>query len=154
GIGLDFTDIPFVVIDNPEVSSGAYNDTIIQYANATGSYTIGGVASEAATNARGLILADDGQFLRVQRLSYSNNFIPTTNSTTQIVGSLSGTVSNVISVDYDLFSPVMGRNVSTDILFTTGNNVLTKVAIVDSGFGFANGEDVIIGSNGAVGTAV
>lgn len=155
GSGAQFKEVPYLVVDDAYVSNNSLFDDFVQYANATSSFAVGELVTQIATNARGIVKSSSNNvILSLQRLSFTNNFVATTNSTTQIKGLNSGAVANVIGVDYDIFSPVMGRNVSTDVLFTTGNNVPTQVLVVDSGFGFVNGEQVTIGSNGAVGTAI
>ena len=155
GSGKDFNEVPYVVVDNPWISEDGLHDSFIEISGATGPFSVGELVTQAYTNAKGIVNDhSNNEILVLQRLSYANNFIPTTNVVTQIIGFNTGTVANVVSIDEDLFSPVMGRNVTSEVLFTTGNNVLTKVGVVDSGYGFVNGEDVVIGANGAVGTAV
>jgi len=155
GQGSNFSEVPYIVMDNPWVSEDSLNDAFVAIANATGTFVVGELITQGTTNARGIVLASsNSEILVVQRLSYSNNFIITTGGTNQITGFNSGSVANVTSVDADLFSQVMGRNALTDVLFTTGNNVLTNVGVIDSGYGFINGDPITIGSNGAVGTAV
>lgn len=153
GGGEDFTQSPFVVVDYPLVSYSDINNDLLEISS-SGNFVVGEEITQAASNVQGTVVGSNSTFLYIQRFNYSNDFVLTTNSTTTILGLTSGSVANVLNVDYDYFSTYMGRNAEIDVSILAGENALATVQVVDSGFGFVNGESINIGSNGAIGTAI
>ena len=149
-----FASVPFILIDNAVVSASEHLNDRLQLTTISGQFQIGELITQAATGAQGQYLGGNTSFANLVRMFYANDFVATTNSTTTVVGALSGATANVESVDYDFFSQPMGRNALIGVEYVTGNNVLVDVSVQDSGFGFVNGEFITIGSNGAVGQAV
>jgi hypothetical protein len=153
GVGNNFSTTPFVVVDQSNVSSEKINDDILQLVGSTAHFTIGELINQAATGARGMIKSSsNSSILFVQRMKYASDFIPTTNSTTIIVGANSGSTANIVGVDVDIMSPWMGRNVNISTAFATGANTLKQGQIVDSGFGFVNGDSISVGAGDGIGT--
>jgi hypothetical protein len=155
GVGNNFITTPFVVIDQSNVSAEEINDDILQITGTSVHFSVGEIINQAATGARGMVKSfSNSSVMNVQRMKYANDFILTTNSTTTIIGASSNSTANVVNVDPDIMSPIMGRNVNLSTAFATGANTIITGQIVDSGFGFVNGDAISVGSNGAIGTAV
>jgi hypothetical protein len=158
GLGVDYSAPPFVVVDNPFVSSDQVENDILLLQNAAANFFVGETVYQGNSTvwvARGEVLAQsNGDYLWLERMSYANDFVVTSNSTTGLVGAISGTTANVAAVDYDVFSSYMGRNAIIVPLFQTGNGSISSAQVVASGYGFVNGETIAIGSNGALGQVI
>lgn len=92
------------------------------------------------STAKGIIKAgSNSSVLRVKRLTFENTFKPGT----ELVGDISGSRANVISVseDRDELYPI-GLNASIEANVTTSNGQVTSLEVVDSGFGYSNAEVV------------
>ena len=74
--------------------------------------------------------------LNVKRLSLANFFSLSGN--TQIKGISSGTTSTLVGIDYSDTKSGLNAIVNTDVII--GNGHVTSLDLVDSGFGYANGQ--------------
>jgi len=93
--------------------------------------------SNITVNTQALIhgVANDST-LYVKRLSLANFFEVTTNS--MVIGLSSGVSANLISFDYDDTKSGINANVTADS--TIANGHVVSLDLVDSGFGYANGD--------------
>jgi hypothetical protein len=155
GVGQNFNDTPFIVLDAPWVSTESKVNHILNITVPTTDFQVGELVQQNTTNALGRVQSlGNTTFLYVENMSYANGFVVTTDSSTGIIGLSSGALANVIQVDYDIFSNYMGRNANiTSELFQATSAILSG-QVVGSGFGFSNGETIAIGSNGATGQVV
>lgn len=115
----------------------------------SGSFTDGELVEQSATSARGLVISSNSSYARVRRLRLedSNNFIATSNSTTLIVGSSSGTTANVVSIMPYTNSQFLGLNANIASPVQSATGAISNVDIIVSGFGFKDGETVTIGNS-------
>lgn len=110
----------------------------------------GELITQSATGARGIIQPESNStVLIVQRLNFnsSNTFTLTSNSTTQLLGDVSGEVANVTYVDYLPYRNPLGYNSTFSTSLNTTNGSITEVEVTDSGFGFVDGETVTLTSS-------
>jgi hypothetical protein len=146
---------PFVVVDQPQISDRKIYDDILEYSNASGTFPIGDVITQGITNARGMVRENsNGSVLYLKRMRYANDFILTTNNSTQLSGLFSGFTANCTNVTFDFDSEPMGRNLQIGVDYSQGNGIIISGKIVDSGFGFVNEEGLTIGANDALGNAI
>lgn len=146
--GVGYTKPPFVIVEYPAVRALQYHNAELQYSGATGSFSPGELVTQAATNARGMVLAIDddnpnGLYIENMRFYQNNWFVVTSNSTTKLVGS-HGSVANVTAVSYDYEPDVMAHNEDVSTSFSIGNGAILTLQVTDSGFGFLDHESVFI----------
>lgn len=94
-----------------------------------------------ATVARALIKeVTDANNLKLKRINLENTF----QYGSTIIGRSSGAVATVISVEQDLDTIPVGLNANIVANVQTANNVVTKLAVADSGFGYVDQETVTL----------
>ena len=158
--GADYNFVPVIRLHEPTTYRYNHTDSLLMEITDTTSYEIGELITQDETGARGLIQSIDDPYLFVQNLRFWPNgvFIETSSINTQIVGTDSGTVSNVVSVAFIEDAPRFGHDISILYNLVVGSGAITSVQVLDSGFGFVNGEMVtltsLIGNNSADGYAV
>lgn len=112
------------------------------------------IVTQEATNARGSVVSSNSSVLVLDRLRFQGDFVPTTNSTTTIVGS-TGTTANVSTSNPSRYTATGHGRMGSDALVrasvVTGEGVVTSVEVTDSGLGYEDGEAVqMTGPAGAV----
>lgn len=153
--GSDYNEIPFVRVFEPRTYSYGKKDSILYISNLSSNFTTGELITQEDTGARGIIKSgSNSSVFFIERLNFydGDTFIPTVNSTTRIVGFNSGSTANVTAQYTDEGTEKLGFNAVVDSELIGGNGAITKLEIVDSGFGFMDGEDVTIEGNVFIGT--
>jgi hypothetical protein len=152
--GDNYTAAPFVRIYDPRGAAMTLRDDVLSISGATAQFTPGEVVRQIDTGARGIVkTGSNTTILSLERLyiNETNEFIPTVNVTTQIIGDDSGSVANIVSIGVSSYSHLanellgLNANVATEVFSANGS--VTSLRIVASGYGFANGEQVTF-SNG------
>jgi len=151
--GSGYSVAPFVRVYQPYVFGFRYQDYELIIEGATGSFIPGELITQSATNARGIVKTSNNSTIFAEKLNFkiANNFIPTINSTTTIIGEESGVTANVTMVYTDYSSNVMGFNAVINTTVQTEAGSIVNVSIIDSGFGYGQGELVTIESNNKIG---
>jgi hypothetical protein len=116
-------------------------------------FFIGELVTQESVNSRGGVVASNGNFITVDnfRFNANNIFIPTVNATTILVGDQSGGQANIISIQADTSDGTfgfMGANFDLTANTQTSVGAMTGVKIVDTGFGFHEGEQVVMQKEG------
>lgn len=144
--GEEYNDIPFVVIHEPLVTPYSRHNYLISYSNTATQFTVGEEITQTSSNGRGIVKSTNSTHLIVRNMRfYSNNdFVVTTNSSSRLVGESSGASANCIEVSFDLDSEIEGLNANVIIDLTSSNGSISSAEVVDSGFGFRNGEDLVL----------
>jgi len=94
-----------------------------------------------ATTARALVKpGSNNSVLKLKRINLENTFIP--GST--IIGRSSGVTATVSTIDQDLTTIPVGLNANIVANVQTANNVVTRLNVYDSGFGYVNRETVTL----------
>ena len=94
-----------------------------------------------ATTARALVKpGSNNSVLKLKRINLENTFIP--GST--IIGRSSGVTATVATIDQDLTTIPVGLNANIVANVQTANNVVTRLNVYDSGFGYINRETVTL----------
>lgn len=161
GGGENYTHTPFIVAHQPQTYQTALSDTILDISSVDAAPFIAGeLVTQAATNARGTVQRFSNSsvvYLQRNRFYSNQQFIVTSNVTTQIIGGTSGLTANVRIVSVNASgTPLMGHNMMVETSFFVGNGALLTVDVIDSGFGYVEGGQVHLVSetaNGAVGNA-
>lgn len=126
-------------------------DQFITITGAAGGFSVGEVINQSATGGRGLVKTANSSVIKIERLRVldENDFVATVNATTIIVGEDSAATANVVSVTDDPTSFYIGINAIIDNDVQTGNGAITSLEVMNSGFGYVDGEqvDISLGEN-------
>lgn len=152
--GSDYDTAPLSRVYESRITTGMLRDYLIGFSNSSGSFQVGEVITQSATDARGLIISANDTHLEVERLKIYGSFTHSINSTTMIVGADSGATANVDSVvvhdisrPYDIDGRIDGLNAVVSSNLVGGNGQIVTVSVIDSGYGYVNGESVTLRSN-------
>jgi hypothetical protein len=156
--GSNYNDKPYITLYDPLSSALNQRDYVINYANATAAFAVGELVTQNTTNARALVTAVDkiGNILHLQnlRVSPDNDFITTVDANSLIVGLSSGATANATVVSPDTSTNPEGNNAIITVKLNTANGSIVGLQVIDSGFGYQQGEDLTIYlGNNVVGTA-
>lgn len=156
-----YDSVPYIMAYEPQTYMNRF-DLIIRYANATSSFSNGEIVRQSSTSARGRIMSVNSSALFVEnyRIKGNNQFVITANSNSTIIGSLSGAVANITSIEknYSEIHTGYNSNIMTSVI--TANGVLNDVTVTDSGFSYVPNSTVwiskstTIDANSAYATAV
>jgi hypothetical protein len=147
--GTQFDAPPIAMLTESRTMHYNATDLTIKFSNATASFAVGEIITQSATSARALVKSTNSSSMTVTnfRLTPNNSFIPSTNSTTKIVGTSSGSEANVIKAWADRDNPQTGRNANLVANTVTSEGAVYAAQILDSGFGYVQGEIVWIGDD-------
>jgi hypothetical protein len=153
GSGYNFP--PYVVIYEPVTAAFKEKDLILTVTGATGNFQEGEFVTQGST-ARGFIQFANSSTLKVERLNLFDNtsFTYTTNNSTKIIGFNSGVEANVVWVEQNPTSNILGFNAVVSTEASISNGAITSGEIVDSGFGYVHNEELTFGSDQNIGTAI
>jgi len=156
--GQDYTVAPFVVVYDRFGYPLQHKDSFIYLNGKTDNFAPGELITQSSTGARALVkntittnlsdypgtTANTVAIVAVERLRLYDNsyFVATANSTSLIVGANSAASGNVELVVEDQQSKYIGINPLIDANVVTANGAVTSLEVMDSGFGFANGETI------------
>jgi hypothetical protein len=123
---------------------------VTSHANAT----ITDVGGTYQIVAKGLVkIGSSSSTLFVRRLSYTDSFT----APGIILGVASGATSNILSISPDPNSNTIGWDATVNLHFNSANGEVGSLDVLDSGFGYANGDIVtfstVDGTNPSVGEA-
>lgn len=76
--------------------------------------------------------------LKVKRITYSSDFL----SGYTLIGETSGATANALSINWDYTSNNLGWNANITANVISANGSVTNLQVIDSGFGYSNGEIV------------
>ena len=147
--GTGYNILPVVkLVDNITYQFRYQEGFVLDISNTSGPFTVGEVITQEATNGRGLVIEATNTALTIENLRFypNNMFIATTNSTTVISGNNSGSTANIDLVR-DIASDHLGYNAEFSLSAGISNNAVTELRLIDSGFGFVDGETVNVYSN-------
>lgn len=145
--GIDYNKIPIIRLYESTFHNFELPDKIALTVTSTSGFQANEVITQTATSGRGLIQEiTNTTSMVVQDLRfYSNNdFVATTNATTTIVGSESGTEANITAIAIREMSSNYGLDATTRGTLTISTGAVIAIQVTDSGFGFTNNELVTI----------
>jgi hypothetical protein len=120
------------------------NYTLKSLVSTANSYITNAVPFASSFTAKGIINEVTNDKLYVKRIQLDNKFVTGNN----ITGSLSGTIANVVSIGIDLQSDIIGLNASVKTKASIADGVISKIQIIDSGYGFSNDSEIMFTSAG------
>ena len=145
--GENYNKIPIIRLHEPSVFAFNLPDTLAITFTDTSGFTNGEVITQEDSNARGLVKGIiDSSTLLVQNMRFyaNNGFVATSNATTTIIGADSGYTSNIVSIEIHTKSNRLGMDATLDSMLTAGAGSVTAAEVIDSGFGFTNGEHIVV----------
>lgn len=98
------------------------------------------VSNAQISLSKGSVINSTTQIVNLKRLSFNTSF----NKDIQIIGSVTGVTANVVSVTQIVESPVMGNNAIVEATAGSANGEITTLTVIDSGYGYENGESLTI----------
>jgi hypothetical protein len=155
--GIDYNIAPFVLIYQPEIFHYRIKDNVLNISDLTNNFRVGELVEQSSTGARGIVKDNsNSSTLFVERLRFfdANNFVVTSNQTTKITGVESGFTANVTAVTVDSNSEYIGLNAIVLSNTIVGNGSVTGMQVVDSGFGFVNGETIYFENENGTSTGI
>jgi hypothetical protein len=153
GTGYNFP--PYVVIYEPVTALLQKKDMILTITGATGNFQESEFITQGST-ARGFVQFANSSTLKVERLNLFDNtsFTYTTNTSTKVVGFNSGVEANVVWVEQNPTSNLLGFNAVVSSEASVSNGAIISGEVVDSGFGYVHNEQLTFGTEQNIGTAV
>ena len=114
--------------------------------NATANIVLVNTSVTIATTAVGQVKqGSNSTLLVVKRLSFENTFYPANT----IIGTTSGAQATIVSVTEDAGSLPIGENADITANVQVANAVVSGVTVLDSGFGYIDGENVSLEKEGS-----
>jgi hypothetical protein len=114
------------------------NYTIKSFISVANSYISNAVPFTANVTARGIVKEIASNQMYVKRIQLDNLF-----QTDKIIkGQSSGVTANVDIITVDLSTNRAGFNASVNTKATTANGVISRLQVIDSGFGFSNDNEI------------
>lgn len=155
--GVGYTAPPLArIYEKRTFSQQKYDGQRLTFTGATSSFQSNDIITQSATGARALVITANSSVITASKLSLFKTFVPTTNSTTTIVATATGTTANVVSIDdiapvvdsEDIAQEYLGYNavIEAETLAATGS--VTSLQILSSGWGYEPGESVTATANG------
>ena len=156
--GTDYNQTPIVRQHEPTLFRYDVPDTILFKVTDTTGFEEGELITQTNTDARGILTnVVNTTAIEVLNMRFydDNQFVVTIDNDTRIMGSDSGFYANISLIDIRDGSKRYGSDVELDASVAVGEGAVTNVIIIDSGFGFSNGESVYLtlGSNSVNGVA-
>jgi hypothetical protein len=154
--GQNYDIAPYVTVYEQITKIQDKKDAILTL-DGTFNFAPGELITQTSTNARGIVKENsNSSVLYVERLRLidANNFVITTNEASKIVGVESGVSGNVQLVEIDTSSNFLGLNAIIATEVVGGNGAVTKIDVVDSGFGYSDGDEINFENEQGIATGV
>lgn len=133
--GKNYDYPPFVTIYDPLISSYGRTDYNIEIANTTGIFTVGELVEQNSVLV-GQVRRSNGTVVVMKRLKFENTIA----LGDPLVGVNSGVTANVVAVsEIENIEPI-GLNAIITSNVQTGVGSVTSLEVIDSGYGYTNGE--------------
>lgn len=133
GKNYDFP--PFVTILDPVISYYNKRDYAIEISNTTGIFVVGELIQQT-NGSKGQIKQSNSSAITVKRLQFENTF----DTSLALTGVNSGVSANIVSIsELENIEPI-GLNAVVTANVQTGQGSVTSLEVVDSGYGYSNGE--------------
>jgi hypothetical protein len=145
--GDEYNVDPIVRIYEPLTYWNKTEDSILTLQGTSGIFSPGELVTQASSNGRALVLGGTTSSLIVQRLRvFDDNYfeVSTANTSTLLVGEESGSTANITLIEPYTSTPYIGWNANVIGSVVTGNGGIAALEVIQSGFGFRDGESVIL----------
>lgn len=136
--GVNYNYPPFAV-PSDFFSRYGKHDFIFTIANTNGNYITGELITQPGTGANSIVVFANSTLIKARRITFTDRFVPGGNS---IIGQSSGANSTLVALNYDTTVPVSGLNANIQTSVNVSNNSVAALSVIDSGFGYSNGDVV------------
>lgn len=135
--GKNYDTAPYVLVHEPNISPFNRTDYSIDITNVVSSFIMGEIITQPNTAAIGMVKHSNSTHLTLKRLQFNNQF----DTSNGLIGSSSGATANIASITTidDILQIGLNANVVANVQTATGS--VTKIDVVDSGFGYIEGEN-------------
>lgn len=147
--GSNYNMNPFVLVDNPLVSSFGRRNFYIYMKDVGGAFATGERVSQTVdgiTSVKGEVISMSGNVILVKRTSFNTAF----SFDVPIVGVETGSQGTIVSVVDDPESEAIGINADISGNVISANGIVTEVEVIDSGYGYVNDVGATLTRDGSV----
>lgn len=149
--GTGYDRIPIVrIVEQFTYPARIYDTKTIAISNLSSSFAVGEVVTQTSNDFRGFVEAANSTQMTIQRMRYydNNDIVVTSNSTTMLTGVSSGATANVdtITTNSNTDVDIIGIDAEISVVGTVGNGIITELEVIDSGFGYIDGQTLEIGN--------
>jgi len=150
--GVGYNIPPFALVYEPLTYPfehyGRYNLTLD-----INPFFIGEIVEQSGVSSRGAVIASNGNIITVDnfRFNANNQFVNSSNTTTILIGDQSGAQANILAVQADTTQGTFGfegGNFNLTANTQTSVGAVTGIKVIDSGFGFAQGQQLTFQKEG------
>lgn len=134
--GKNYDSPPYITIYEPDVAAFNKADYTLDLSNVSSSFTIGEIVSQPGTAAIGVVKSANLTNMIIKRIQFENQF----DTSNGLIGTSSGATANILSISMLDNAIQIGLNAKVTANVQTAGGSVTKLDVVDSGFGFIEGE--------------
>jgi len=140
--GQGYSIAPMIQVKDPKVSGSFKTNLQLMLSGISGTFKVGENIIQSTTNAVGKVISisDDGTFIVIRQNSIKN--FSRTDTITGVDTGATATVTAINPIENSLY---YGYN--ANITSSVANGSITSLAVVGSGFGYQDGEQVILSSS-------
>jgi hypothetical protein len=135
--GKNYDTPPYVLVYEPNIAPFNKTDYSLDITNVVSSFIMGEIVTQPDTAAIGMVKHANSTHLTLKRLQFNNQF----DTSNGLIGSSSGATANIASITTidNILQIGVNANVVANVQTATGS--VTKIDVVDSGFGYLQGEN-------------
>jgi hypothetical protein len=149
--GAEYTADPFVSVRNRYTAAYQRRDIVVTANGAVGSFAVGEEVVQtigAVTSIKGIVKSTQVVGSNLMVYLERNRVGVSFNSAYPIIGYTTGATANIVSVEQDETTNVIGENAVISATAISANGIATKVEVIDSGFGYINDDEVTLQRDG------
>ena len=155
--GTGYSRKPFVHFYNPSITSFGVQDQTLTVTTTVGSFTEGEIVQQgntAGNTAIGSIKSKTGTTFEIRQLTMTgegnvddNRYFLTSAEGGTLIGQTTGAKGTITAVVYDTDADVAGDNADINPSLLTESGVIQDLDVVNSGYGYENGQQITITAN-------
>lgn len=134
--GKNYDTKPFVTIYEPKIVVYDLHDYVMQLSNATTVFSTGEIVEQAG-GAKGIVRQANTSLAIIKRIQFANVF----DTSQALVGQSTGSTANIVSISLSYDTLPLGLNSVVVANVQTAEGTITSLEVVDSGFGYQQGEN-------------
>ena len=135
--GKNYDTPPYVLVYEPNIAPFNRTDYSLDITNVVSSFIMGEIVTQPGTAAIGMVKHSNSTHLTLKRLQYNNQF----DTSNGLIGSSSGATANIASITAIDNILQIGLNANVVANVQTASGSVTQIDVVDSGFGYIDGEN-------------
>ena len=141
--GSGYDAVPFVKIVNTPIADYFIRDVRVNFTQGVGTFILNEIIT-APSGAKGRIKTLGEDSMTIRNLSFENRFA--VNDT--ITGATTLSTANITSISELGDQPAMGNNADVAAAVNFEQGLISEVALIDSGYGYIDGESITFRDNG------